>query len=87
MPKQVWLRLNVQPGTELLAELCEAGCFYNGNGYIKVMSESSEDEAISRLRAKGYEVERSKPPEQRQLTGWTSYAVSSAIDFPKRIFI
>ena len=86
MPKQVWLRLDVQPGTELLAELCEAGCFYNGNGYVKVMEEGRADEAISHLRAKGYEVARSKPPEQRRLTGWTSFAVSNSIDFPKRIF-
>jgi hypothetical protein len=87
MPKQVWLRLNVQPGFELLIDLCETGCFYNGNGYIKAEDEVTADEAISHLRAKGYEVTRSKPPEQQRLTGWTSFAVSSSIDFPKRIFV
>jgi hypothetical protein len=86
MPKQVWLRLNVQPGTELLAELCEAGCFYNGNGYVKVMEEGEADEAISHLRAKGYEVERATPPEQRRLSGWSAFAVGSSIDSPRRIF-
>lgn len=86
MPKQVWLRINVQPGTELLAELCEAGCFYNGNGYVKVMRESRADEAISHLRSRGHEVERTTPPEQRRLTGWTKFAVGSSIDSPRRLF-
>lgn len=86
-PKEAWLRINVQPGMDLLEELCDSECYYNGDGYIRVLCQKKADEAISLLRGKGYVVTRTKPPAKRIFTGWSAYAVGSAIDYPKRIFV
>ena len=85
MKKGVWLKLGTQPGCELIAKMANAGCYYNGAGLVQAESALVADEIIGMLRKMGIEVERAQRPERPRLTGWTRYAVSSAIDFPKRI--
>ena len=86
MKKGVWLKLGTQPGCELIAKMANAGCYYNGAGLVQAESALVADEIIGMLRKMGIEVERAQRPERSRLTGWTRYAVSSAIDWPKRIF-
>lgn len=87
MTMDVWLRMDVDPSFTLLAEMSERRCYYNGQRYIRAEDAGAADELISFLRKAGHEVERKQPPEQRGFDGWTKFAVSRAIDFPKRIFI
>ena len=86
MKKGVWLKLGTQPGCELIAKMANAGCYYNGAGLVQAKNALVADEIIGMLRQMGIEVERAQRPQKAKLKGWTKYAVSSAIDWPKRIF-
>tara|TARA_R110000824_G_scaffold22390_8_gene82029 strand:+ start:2026 stop:2289 length:264 start_codon:yes stop_codon:yes gene_type:complete len=86
MKNGVWLKLGTQPGCELIAKMADAGCYYNGAGLVQAENALVADEIIGMLRKMDIEVERAQRPERSRLMGWTGYAVSSAIDWPKRIF-
>jgi hypothetical protein len=86
MKTGVWLKLGTQPGCELIAKMADARCYYNGAGLVQAEDALVADEIIGVLRKMGVEVKRTQEPVRARLTGWTRYAVSSAIDWPKRIF-
>ena len=81
------MRMDVDPSFALLAEMSERRCYYNGQRYIRAEDARAADELISFLRQAGHRVERKQPPEQEKFSGWTLFAVGSAIDSPKRIFV
>tara|TARA_R100001244_G_scaffold29328_1_gene28606 strand:+ start:598 stop:861 length:264 start_codon:yes stop_codon:yes gene_type:complete len=86
MKDGVWLKMSIHPDCELIARMADAGCYYNGAGLVQAKDAQAADNIIGMLRGEGIEVERAQRPSKDRLTGWTSYAVSSSIDFPKRIF-
>ena len=86
MAANAWLRIDVDPNFEMLAEMTEHDCFYNGARMVRAKDALCADRLVSFLRSKGHEVQRAQPPEQKKFAGWTRFAVSNSIDFPARIF-
>ena len=87
MKKGVWLKMSIHPGCELIARMADAGCYYNGAGWAQAKDAQAADNITGMLRGKGIEIERAQRPSRDRLKGWATYAVSSAIDWPRRIFI
>jgi len=86
MKNGVWLKLGTQPGCELIAKMANVGCYYNGAGLVQAETAQVADEIIGMLRKLDIEVQRAQRPDRSRFKGWTRYAVSAAIDWPKRIF-
>ena len=84
MARKQWIRLDGEPGLELISQLPFMGAYYRGARLVMCDSTQQADTIISELRAAGTGCVRCDAPAQSRWSDAQVFVVSTGVHKPSR---
>ena len=84
MARKQWIRLDGEPGVELISQLPQLGAYYRGARMVMCESIKAADAIISELRAAGTGCARCDAPTQTRWSDAQLFVVGTGVHKPRR---